>query len=625
MGFRIEEFDFWRAGYGGASVRIVQAGTDNLASIYFDEDLTSAAANPIILASRSLNGVNYGKFPAPVYIGVPYEMIVNSIDESGVISIPITTLAAQDASLATVQAEDGTRDITLAEILSRVVYVTDHGVFLAVGAVGASASTNNATLTAAIGVASANGGGVVMCPPGTYAYTAISIPANVILCGCGEGVTILQSTTDSATVTLSGDRAGYMFLTFDGTDLGAGSIGVYAKAQDRTFVRNAMVKRFETGIHCKGGRHNDWKDLSVDNCSTGAKLHGDLDTSAGDEWRHNRWIGGTVSTCTTLGIDLKYVDKKTYHNQIGVYFSSNTGTALRVYGARHTDITGSSFDSNTEDLEVLDGDDATADDENTVVGLYMRGGVIESDMSFTGKCQDIVFEGVEFSGGTYTLTDVDNHILARTCTEASAVALAGGDSLMWVRQRASLGDWPASFGVTTDNVATEAWSYTLAPGERVILEAKVIANGRNVNDYATYHIGQAARRPGSTLAYDGQTANFTAGATLTGGTSGATARIIADSDSGATGTLTLRSIVGEFIDNEAITDSSGGAAVVNGTLSHQNAALLGSITSIQAATETDTDFACIFGVTAGNVRVLVTGDSSKTVEWTVSVSVTSSE
>lgn len=71
-----------------------------------------------------------------------------------------------------------------------------------------------------------------------------------------------------------------------------------------------------------------------------------------------------------------------------------------------------------------------------------------------------------------------------------------------------------------------------------------------------------------TLAYDTQTANFTAGKTLTGGTSGATAVIVADTDGGATGTLTLKEITGVFADNETITDNNGtpGSAAVNGTL-----------------------------------------------------------
>lgn len=71
-----------------------------------------------------------------------------------------------------------------------------------------------------------------------------------------------------------------------------------------------------------------------------------------------------------------------------------------------------------------------------------------------------------------------------------------------------------------------------------------------------------------TLAYDGQTANFTAGRIVLGGTSGAYGIIEADTDAGATGTLTIDKRSGTFQDNEALTDSGGGAAVVNGTASN---------------------------------------------------------
>lgn len=67
--------------------------------------------------------------------------------------------------------------------------------------------------------------------------------------------------------------------------------------------------------------------------------------------------------------------------------------------------------------------------------------------------------------------------------------------------------------------------------------------------------------------YDAQSANFTVGKLLTGATSGATAVILADSDSGAAGTLTLKILSGSFQDDEAITDDATGAAVANGTLS----------------------------------------------------------
>jgi hypothetical protein len=72
------------------------------------------------------------------------------------------------------------------------------------------------------------------------------------------------------------------------------------------------------------------------------------------------------------------------------------------------------------------------------------------------------------------------------------------------------------------------------------------------------------------LNYDGETSNFTLGATLTGTTSGATAKILQITDAGTTGTLVLE-LIGTtlFDDNEPITDSEGGAAVANGVLTYE--------------------------------------------------------
>jgi hypothetical protein len=67
-----------------------------------------------------------------------------------------------------------------------------------------------------------------------------------------------------------------------------------------------------------------------------------------------------------------------------------------------------------------------------------------------------------------------------------------------------------------------------------------------------------------TLNYDGQTGNFALNETVTGA-GGATGVVIADSDGGTSGTLTLKSVTGTFIDNEALTGSVAGAATVNGT------------------------------------------------------------
>jgi len=72
---------------------------------------------------------------------------------------------------------------------------------------------------------------------------------------------------------------------------------------------------------------------------------------------------------------------------------------------------------------------------------------------------------------------------------------------------------------------------------------------------------------GNQLAYNTQTINFTIGNTLTGVTSGATAKITADADSGTTGTLTIANITGTFQVGETITDTGGGSAKVASVLS----------------------------------------------------------
>ena len=72
------------------------------------------------------------------------------------------------------------------------------------------------------------------------------------------------------------------------------------------------------------------------------------------------------------------------------------------------------------------------------------------------------------------------------------------------------------------------------------------------------------------IPYDGQTANFTQGAILTGQTSGATAVIVADHDGGTSGTLIVRDVRGTFDDTtpEEIRDDSipGIANIVSGGL-----------------------------------------------------------
>ena len=66
------------------------------------------------------------------------------------------------------------------------------------------------------------------------------------------------------------------------------------------------------------------------------------------------------------------------------------------------------------------------------------------------------------------------------------------------------------------------------------------------------------------LAYDAQTVDLNVGKTVTGGTSGAQGTIWRVQDHGTTGFILLIGVTGIFLDNEALTDSAGGAAIANG-------------------------------------------------------------
>lgn len=69
----------------------------------------------------------------------------------------------------------------------------------------------------------------------------------------------------------------------------------------------------------------------------------------------------------------------------------------------------------------------------------------------------------------------------------------------------------------------------------------------------------------SQLNFDTKVSDFSIGAVLTGGTSGATAEIVAVHDAGTTGYLLIKGISsGPFQDDETITDGEGGEAIANG-------------------------------------------------------------
>lgn len=615
---RIQDFDTWRPGYGLATVTVLQAGTNNEALIYTDESLTALTDNPVTLTERIIGDISYGKFAVPLYVGVAYELLIDSIDRTGVIRLPMQTLVGEDASKATVIVAGGTEEIELEDFFARRIDVRDYGDFIAVGQPGASSTTNNTTLVAAIGAASALGGAEVDLPAGTYQYISATIPQGVVLKGLGRGVTILQAEAAGPVMTVSGARGGMRSMTLDGVSLVFNSIGIYAANINEIVLDNVEVKRFETGIHRKGGSLCDWRALVISTCVTGYKLHGDSAIGAGGSARFNQWRGGTVEFCTSVGLELKNVDAACEHNIfVAVLFDTNTGTAVKIVGARRKYFFDCNWTGNTVNVSVEDGSPLTA--TNSVVGLEFVGGEMAAgSLTFTGTYRDIAFRRMSLASISVTINAPGQNIPIEDCS-VSNPTITGVPTCWMYRQTKDRG---ATLLLTTTNSATKAWALTLISGQKCYLEGKVVGRQRNGVNTGFYHISVSAGRVGATLAYDTQTANYTLGEVLTGATSGATARIIADTDAGTTGTLTLQDIVGTFLDNEIITDGAGGSATVNGSIAESAAALIGAVTAIRAAQETNANWNATFAANGPQIELQVTGDTSQTVEWSCDVDVT---
>jgi hypothetical protein len=570
----LELFRTWQYGYGGKSVRVVKAGTSALLQVYSDPTLVTQVDNPITLASLDVNGISYGMYPQPLYVGEAYQLIIGN-QTSAVYRPFLNSLSGENLSEGLAMTRRGGFLRPLEDMLDNLVFVKDYGPMIAAGLTGASPAQNNETITTALGAAAGQGGGFCVLPAGSFEFLNVAIPQNVILIGQGRGATVLQSAQAQDVVTLTGPGAGMSQMTLDGINLFPGSVGVKMIGIDTTRFSSVEVKRFATGIYGLGGRQGRWDDLWVTNCQKGADLQGNSDAAAstnGDEWTGNYWIGGGVRQHTVFGLSLSYEDRRVSHNVFrDISFEDNSQTAVLINGAQFSELDDCTWTNNVTDIDIHDDDVVLLTNENKVINTLVSGGLITGGtIRVSGRAQDVRFDTVELRAATVTLTQPLNQILFVDTIEDAQVAVTG-DTIKLARWRRL--DRGEITGVTTDNGAITAWEHTFIPGEVGFAVATVTANQRNGNLFATFYKAVGARCAGSTLAYDNQTGNFTLGNFITGTTSGARGLIVADNDLGAHGTLTLRSIVGAFIDNELLNDGATGAGQANGLLVAGNVAL----------------------------------------------------
>lgn len=174
---------------------------------------------------------------------------------------------------------------------------------------------------------------------------------------------------------------------------------------------------------------------------------------------------------------------------------------------------------------------------------------IDPDVPLTDSASDIKTGGairpVQYA--QFSSTEIDAApiaIINEPKSDMTWVVLSNGKIVAYKDTLTSAG--ASSIGQVATSTARGAWYY-------------------NNYIYITTALDVSRVGPLDTLPFDAQTGNFTVGLTITGGTSGATAKILSQVDAGATGTLTLGQISGIFTDNEIITDTSTGSATVNRT------------------------------------------------------------
>lgn len=623
-GLLVEEFDGWRQGYAGNTVNVYRANTTELIPLYSDIHLTQAISNPQVLMTRTdPDGTTYGKFATPVYSPYGYQVEIQGSEQGGIRRVPITDLAGEDGSNLKSTAGGSTVLRKLKERFGDFIQAEDYG------ELNDSAATNTATITAAISAAATQGGGVVHLPAGTYVVNQLSLPGDVVLRGQGKDVTVLESTIADRVIEITGDGAGLADIMIDGVLLNNGSTGIYGKALSEIRFCNVEVKRFATGIHWQGGENHQYRNLFVKNCNYNVRCIGDDDfTGAGDGSRFTGldWFGGQVSESVNVGIELSVNDLEVVHNTIEqVDFENNIGTdgAILLYGARFSKINNCYFTGNTNNIVVKDSPDVSLS-FRTVVGVQVFGGeFISGTNKFDGLCQDIIFDQVDFDGTTLELNVPENQIMLRDCTESST--LFTGQTTK-VSRFTTTNDGVIK-GTTTDATATDVFKLKLEPNEVVQVHISATAEQVNGTGKAAFESSHSWNAAAGTLNYDSQTVNFTVGEQIQGATSGATAIIAADSDSGSYGQLSLASIVGDFIDDEIITEvGSTGSARTNGVVVPGAAASLGSTTAHRAVGNATgsppAGWALSFTERGEEGVVQVTGAASADVNWSIRARVT---
>ena len=610
---RVAEFDIWRPGYAGATVEIVVAGTTTLASVYSDALLSVPASNPqILISDTDIHGRTYGRFANPIYVGVPYQLIINDEGTTGIEQVPLSALSGADVSLATVLSDRaGSVARTLRVAMDETISALAFGPL-----VFNSPSNNTATLNAAISAASGNGGGNVLIPDGIFDITTLSLPQGVRLRGAGRGTTELRSTQGQAVVTVAGANAGLEDLTLSGVNAVINSVGVRAINKANLALRNVAVMSFATGLYISGGDGAVFEELQVSACTRGGYFAGELlQGQGGAALRSLQWRGGSVASCINAGLLIEGVDAEALNFLFEqVYFDANAGYAVASLGGRSIVFSSCFWRGNFGNLKIEDGPNPVNKSVNTSRSVRVLGGRMDGgEVRFNGECRGVVFDNTELLGVSLIASVPAEPIIFRDCFENAAVQQAGAVERLARTKSNRRGRFRVT---TTNNTALAAWQIEVPPGDVVRIRADLVARRMNGTDNASGAVEGVVTRPGAGLDFSSASTALAAGSTVTGATSSATAKVIAVSQVGGAGTITLRDVVGTFQAGESLVFSGGSTAIAASAIVTSNAALIKSEPGVAASLGT---YAVAVDASGALARVIVTGAAGHTVEWELSV------
>lgn len=210
----------------------------------------------------------------------------------------------------------------------------------------------------------------------------------------------------------------------------------------------------------------------------------------------------------------------------------------------------------------------------TATGIRMRGGTqayaqTQDNLDITSLFTYVNGNNQSmFAASATSIYDISASVFSFLTDESANILVDDlGNSLIY----STLGD-------VVSNLTSGEWSSVqFATTGGVFLDLVNGSDNKLIYDGTTFY--PISNQDLSALNYDGGTLAFTAGQTVTGGTSGASAVIVKVIGTATSGVLWLGAVTGgPFQDNEAIT-SAGGAALVNGAIS----LLFGKITGVSTS------------------------------------------